>query len=73
MRVQVIKKARSTQPSVIDLERDDIAAEYRGSALIERFINPNAERIPDYATEASSGALDQFYQFRVVDGRRFSP
>ena len=73
MRVQVIKKARSTQPSVIDLERDDIAAEYRGSALIERFINPNAKRIPDYATEPSSGALDQFYQFRVVDGRRFSP
>jgi uncharacterized protein (TIGR02600 family) len=51
-----------------------ITAEYRGSATIERFIDPNTTAIPDYAAnpQASPG-LDTFYRWRTVDNRQFSP
>lgn len=79
VRTQTIKKARSTQPDKFDSSKDSIVSEYRGSYLLERYIDPNdADAMPDYA--ASGGAygggkppLDAFYRFRTLETKRFAP
>jgi hypothetical protein len=78
VRAQVLKKARSTDPGIFDPDRDAILSEYRGSTLLERFIDPNdaANPLPDYAqinNPASVNRLDSFYQFRVIETKRFNP
>lgn len=76
VRSQVIKKARSTNPSIFDADRDSILSEYRGSTLIERYIDPADTTIPDYGAAAaplSLPPLDTFYKFRVVETKRFNP
>ena len=79
MRTQVIQKARSTDPSVFEPTKDTIVSEYRGSTVIERYIDPNdtSTQIPDYAS-ASTGVLaqaplDSFYKFRTIESKRFNP
>ena len=58
---------------------DVVTAEYRGSATVERYIDPNNSSIPDYAADAASGnlsndpTLDTFYKWRVVENRQFAP
>jgi uncharacterized protein (TIGR02600 family) len=78
VRAQVVKKARSTDPLVFDPLRDQVLSEYRGSTLLERFVDPsdNARPLPDYAASAtpvSLDPLDSFYQFRVIESKRFNP
>jgi hypothetical protein len=78
MRAQVVKKARSTAVDQFDSTRDAIVSEYRGSTLIERYIDPNdATGIPDYASGSpySGGKppLDAFFRYRVLETKRFAP
>jgi uncharacterized protein (TIGR02600 family) len=87
VRAQTLKKARSTDPSTFDPAKDAITSEYRGSALLERYIDPNdgsggsigdSVRIPDYADSSgpyssSRPPLDAFYRFRVIESKRFAP
>ena len=87
MRTQTLKKARSTDPAKFDAVKDAVISEYRGSALLERYIDPNdgsggagdsSTTIPDYADSAGpfAGAkppLDAFYRFRVIESKRFAP
>ena len=73
VRAQMVKKARDTQPNVWDETLDTVIAEYRGSAIVERYVEPNDPDIPDYATNINAPALDQFYKFRVLNEKRFSP
>ncbi len=63
-------------------EGTDLAlSEYRGSQTVERYIDPN-DSIPDYAdpTLVGSGVafppatpLSNYYKFRVISTRQFSP
>jgi uncharacterized protein (TIGR02600 family) len=74
-RAQVVKQARRDNDSeyaVWKPELDTVQAEYRGSSIVERFVDPNDERIPDFATDTSK-SLSEFYQYRVVNPRRFAP
>lgn len=76
VRAQSIRKARSTDPSVFVPEADSVLSEYRGSTLIERYIDPNDSRIPEYADGSnplSKPSLDSFYRFRVLENKRFAP
>jgi uncharacterized protein (TIGR02600 family) len=71
--------------AIFNAEADKMVGEYRGSSIIERYIDPNDTRIPDYAFKASSGdlnldnpsasvdTLDKYYRFRVVSEKRFAP
>lgn len=70
----------STLPSVrIFVSIDALKGEQRGSAAIERYIDPNNTQIPDYAAGLASNAsatptdLGQFYQWRVLSKRIFAP
>ncbi|WP_395734313.1 Verru_Chthon cassette protein A, partial [Prosthecobacter sp.] len=78
MRAQVITKARSTAPDTMDPTKDAVLGEYRGSALIERYIDPTdvANPLPDYGAAANplgEKPLDTFYRFRTLESKRFSP
>jgi hypothetical protein len=76
LRTQVIRKARSSPSNSFDPVKDAIVSEYRGSSLIERYIDPNdAATIPDYGDgfSASTPPLDAFYRFRVLETKRFAP
>lgn len=78
VRAQLIRKARSVEPTKIDPDKDAIVSEYRGSTLIERFIDPTNATIvlPDYGASSSpltEVPLEAFYQFRTLESKRFSP
>lgn len=78
MRAQVITKARSSAVDTMDATKDAIMGEYRGSALIERYIDPTdlANPLPDYAAASNPLGelpLDTYYKFRVLESKRFSP
>jgi uncharacterized protein (TIGR02600 family) len=79
-KVQTIRKARSVAPNVVDETRDAVTAEYRGSALFERYLNFNqALAFPDYARKGETGALfgdgnlESRYHYRVLETKQFAP
>jgi uncharacterized protein (TIGR02600 family) len=61
--------------------KDSVVSEYRGSTTIERYIDPNDPRISnvDFAAKFANNPSDpaanmnQYYKFRVVGVKRFSP
>ncbi len=72
-RVQTLRKVPGTTANVWEENRDRVAAELRGSTLIERYIDPNAINIPDYASDTTAEPLGGFYQWRVVSENYFQP
>jgi len=73
--------------AVFNSAADKMVGEFRGSSIVERYIDPNDLRIPDYASIASgpgdndlglgnsnqTQTLDKFYRFRIVSEKRFAP
>lgn len=55
---------------------DRVVGEHRGSATIERFLDPNEPNIPDYTQVHLSGnytPIDRYYRWRVLTQRQFAP
>lgn len=56
---------------------DRITGEFRGSTLIERYVDPNEPSLPDFADPAlfndPSTDLDRYYRFRIIGSKKFSP
>ena len=53
-------------------EKDiQVQAEYRGSAIVERFVDPNDLEFDNYKYEQSS--VDPYYRFRVLATKQFNP
>lgn len=78
VRAQIITKARSGDPAVFDPKKDSVTSAYRGSAIIERYIDAKdaAHPLPDYAAADdpfTPHPLSDYYRFRVVETKRFSP
>lgn len=78
VRAQLVRKARSVPANQFDPNKDAVLAEYRGSTLIERYIDPTdtSNPIPDYGAAANPltlPPLDTFYKFRTLESKRFSP
>lgn len=74
-RVQTLKKARSSDPARWEESRDSVQSEYRGSASLERYLDPQ-----DAELEAAVGASptdaqswDRYYRFRVIERKTFAP
>ena len=75
-RVQSLKKAPKSAAGTWKEGVDAITGEYRGSTMIERFINPNPSPdnpIPDYATNPSAPSLENYYKWRVIQNTQFTP
>lgn len=80
MRVQALKKARSSAPDKFVPGVDEVTSEYRGSAVIERYLDLNdpafdASAKLDYATTNpfAKEPLDHLHRFRVISQKRFDP
>ena len=81
MIVESILKARSVPHDVFDPERDKISGRWRGSAVIERNINPDAIKpgpnsVPDYFTDhrfSRLPSMEEFYTYRVLNIKQFNP
>jgi len=69
--VQILKQDRAQTAATWAEEPSRIASEYRGSTLIERYIDPNDLNLPDFATSSAS-TLDDYYKFRVVNTKKFT-
>jgi len=72
-RAQALRKSPAGQPAVWDETRDHVAADLRGSTLVERYLDPNATDIPDYARTLDATPLSRYYKWRVVSENFFQP
>jgi uncharacterized protein (TIGR02600 family) len=75
MTVQTVQKARGTPENEFVTGQDQVTGEYRGSAVIERFLDPTDRDIPNYKNERienTADSLEQFYRYRVVNVRQFA-
>lgn len=78
MRAQSLKKAINTAPDQFITGQDQITGEYRGSATVERYLDPNSDGLvkADNKTTASETDADAMvgpYKIRVIGAKRFSP
>lgn len=75
VRAQSLKKAPGTPANIWNESRDRVTGEYRGSSLIERYINPNDTSIPDFATTWPTDPTDlgPSYKWRTVSNQQFAP
>lgn len=80
--VQSLKKSPATAEgtfvdpnSTASGAKDVILSEARGSAVVERYLDPNDTTLPDYTNPArqSDPPLDVYYKYRVVATREFLP
>ena len=69
LRVQSLKKRPGSDPQTFDQTKDTVTSEYRGSFLIERFLDPNAANFTITDPNSTLGP----YKFRVVNTKQFSP
>lgn len=75
VRAQVLGKARSQDDADWAKWReghDKTVSEYRGSTLLERYIDPADPNLSDFATNPAA-VVDDAYKFRTVTTKRFSP
>lgn len=77
-RVQTLKKTKGTAATAAtwDEKKDTVVGEYRGSQTIERYVDASDPTIPDYANPSDPDVnkpIDQFYKFRVIGTKNFTP
>ncbi|MCB1225989.1 MAG: Verru_Chthon cassette protein A [Verrucomicrobiales bacterium] len=74
-RVQALKKARGTEANLWVEDRDRVAADYRGSAELERYMDPNELEVGEIGVGSGSFAntWDHHFRMRVVSRRAFVP
>lgn len=75
-RVQSLQKARSSDPTVWDESRDRVNAEFRGSATLERYMDPNELQIGEIGVGGGSSftnTWDHHYRVRVIQRKQFTP
>jgi len=75
---QSLKKNNLTPVDEFNEDRDQVTGEYRGSFIIERYLDPNADSLvkADGKTAASETDPDGMvgpYKFRIVSSKRFAP
>jgi uncharacterized protein (TIGR02600 family) len=76
---QSILKARSVAPNTVDTTRDTVSATYRGSALLERYLDTNVRTdYPNYANgqgtaPTNASAMERFHRYRIIEMKQFVP
>jgi uncharacterized protein (TIGR02600 family) len=69
LRVQSLKKIPNSDPEKFDSNRDQVISEYRGSYVIERFLDPNTQTFDMNSASSTLGP----YKFRVASSKQFAP
>ena len=52
---------------------DKVLGEQRGSAVIERYIDPGNQALPDFASSTNTSSMDAYYNYRVFNAKQFTP
>jgi uncharacterized protein (TIGR02600 family) len=74
VRAQVVRMPATGDAEVWVESPDRVVSEYRGSAIVNRYIDPEETALPDFANPAKAGeTLEKFYKYRVLEARRFLP
>ncbi|MEM0895519.1 MAG: Verru_Chthon cassette protein A [Verrucomicrobiota bacterium] len=77
VRVESLKKSRSSTPGEFSHLRDIVTGKWQGSFLVERFVDPNDVTLPDFASNSQSSfdddSVDDYYQFRTLEVNEFQP
>ena len=75
MRVQALKQVSNRADwATWNEATDQVVSEYRGSATIERYVDPNDTTIPDFTVPANyTKNLAPYYRWRTVSERQFLP
>lgn len=70
MRCQAIRKAPAGAPDPYQ-----VVGEYRGSAIVERFVDPNDQNLANYnqANDPMQENVDGYYRYRIVATKQFAP
>jgi uncharacterized protein (TIGR02600 family) len=71
MRCQAIRKNPNSAPNEFDPKRDAVVSEYRGSATVERYIDPNDPNLRNY--NETNQRIDPYYRYRIVATKQFAP
>jgi uncharacterized protein (TIGR02600 family) len=71
MRCQAIRKSPRSKVDEFDEDHDQVVGEYRGSATIERFVDPNDVKLKNY--NELNQKVDPYYRFRVIATKHFAP
>ncbi len=69
LRAQSLKKRPGSDPQTFDQTKDIVTSEYRGSFMIERFLDPNASTFDITDSTSTLGP----YKFRVINTKQFNP
>ena len=77
-RVQVLRSPDATSTDAVkaaqwDERRGAVIGEARGSATIERYLDPTRTDLPDYAADPFQRPLDSYYEWRTIGTSRFPP
>lgn len=67
---QSIQKARSTPPNTMQAA-DTVTSEYRGSTLIERYLDPAQSGLPDFTSSDTTTSLDDYNRYRILESNKF--
>jgi uncharacterized protein (TIGR02600 family) len=74
---QSITKANGTSPTQFVDGKDQITGEFRGSFLIERYLDPNSDSLVNSSgnptTETDPDGMVGPYKFRVISTKKFAP
>jgi hypothetical protein len=78
MRVQVLSQtpADRSDGTYDTTKGDSVVGEYRGSAIVERYLDPNQTTLPDFATTFPTdptSTVDNYIHYRIVNTKAFSP
>ncbi len=86
VRAQSLRQSAPSDPKKADAhyrawdeKKDRVIGEYRGSSIIERYIDPQDERFSNTADRSiridvdTAKTLDDTYRFRVLGTKRFDP
>jgi len=81
MKVQSLRQVvhnTDSQYATWDDSKDQIVGEYRGSASIERYIDPadyhfNPNLATTFINPDSSDAIESLYRFRTINTKLFAP
>ena len=74
-RVQTLRKKPGSDARLWDESKDNVVAQLRGNAIIERFIDMNRTAgVPDYALpENANKTAETLYRFRILSNQEFNP
>jgi hypothetical protein len=77
VQTQTLKKLPGTTVDVFNEEKDQVTGEFRGSFVIERYLDPGSDSLVKAngapGNETDPNSMVGPYKFRILNSKRFAP